>query len=100
MIIKKEKLKDWKKDVDKNKDAYGKGVLDTAYYIMEELSKGSTPEEAREKGFKKYDVHSIMSAAYVATTVSQYSPRGEEWKAWAKKGKKFMVDWKDGEEIK
>ncbi len=93
-IVKKEELVNWKIAVNKNKDSYGASVMDTAYYIMKELSKGATPKEAHDKGFKDDNTHSGMSAAYVAVTVARYSPRGEEWKSWARNGDKFMVDWK------
>ena len=94
--IKKGLEKQFKEQCNKNKDAYGKSVIDTAKVIMERLmDKMATPKSAWYYGLKQFPhTHSIMSAAYVAITIAQYSPRGDEFKRWCKKDDVVNVNWK------
>ena len=93
--IKKGLVNQFQKQCDKNKDSYGKSVMDTAKFIMDRLvDKKITPKRAWNMGMKKFPVHSGMSAAYVAVMIFQYSPRGEEFKKWCKDNNIVEVNWK------
>jgi hypothetical protein len=81
--------------IDKNKDSYGKSVVDTAIFIMKMLmNKKLTPKEAWDMGHKEYPVHSIMSASCCALIIANLSPRGNEFKKWCIKDDVVMVNWK------
>ena len=88
-----------------SKDFYSSGIIASAHLIMEKLSypqkgdilkhKKMSCKEAWECGIKGPG-HSGMSAAAVAITIFNFSPRGEEFRKWCKKEDIVMVDW-DGE---
>ena len=85
-------------------DFYSCGCILTAHlvldYLMRHIDTGgvmeekATPKEAWDDAMKQTDYHSGYSAAFTASIIARYSPRGEEFKKWCIKDNVVMVNWK------
>ncbi len=95
-LVRKDKLEEWKKYVNKNtQDFYSAGVVDASIRVMKKLSEGKTPEEAEKEtygmGITGYQ------AGCMTQIIAYFHPRGEEFrKYW---NRQFLPE-KEADELK
>lgn len=70
----------WSRAVESNQDGYGHGVVDATVAVGAALDRGETPALA-EKACHGLGITGFM-AGCMASWISQFHPRGEEFRCW------------------
>ena len=74
----------WVKSVEQNDDPYGRAVIKVIAKVCECLDKGLTPKEAEDEGIKDSGITGYQ-AGVMASMISHFHPRGEEFKKYFNK---------------
>lgn len=85
-LVKPELKDEWREYADKNtQDFYSAGVVEASILVGKALSDGKSPEES-ERAMDELDGLTGFQAGAVASTISHFHPRGEEFrKFWNRK---------------
>jgi hypothetical protein len=84
ITLKKGTEKEWQEAVDKNKDGYGKAVIDVVIKVCAELDKGKSPQEAETIGIKGSGITGFQAGA-MASMINHFHPKGEEFREYFNK---------------
>ena len=80
----RELQKEWNGYVEKNKDSYGRAVIEVIVKVCAELDNGRTPQEAEDKGIKDSGITGFQ-AGVMAGVIARFHPRGEEFRIFFNK---------------
>lgn len=82
ITTKKEELQEeWQRCIDKNKDPYGKAVIECVVKGCQALDEGKTPEESENVAIKGSGITGAQ-AGMMAHLITYYHPRGEEFQKY------------------